>query len=169
MNLAGIALRLAMDDDAPEIASMSRDLIEAGLGWQYRPRRIRELLADRESVTLVASDSRRVVGFVITTFGDERAHLVLMAVRPTHQRRGIASEMLYWLLETAAIAGMASIHVEMREHNVPALAFYRRHGFVEARELPGYYRGRETGVRMARVLRARGPAPAPWRMRQVDG
>ena len=162
-------LRLATDTDAQAIASMSRDLIEAGLGWQYRPRRIRELLADRETVTLVAGGRERVVGFAVMTFGEERAHLVLMAVRPTHQRRRIASRMLEWLLETAAVAGMASIHVEMREHNVPALAFYRAHGFAETRELPGYYRGREAGIRMVRALRRHSSAPAPWRMRRVDG
>jgi len=169
MKLADIALRLARSDDVPTLASMSRDLIEAGLGWQYRPRRVRELLADRETVALVACDRNSVVGFAVMTFGDESAHLVLMAVRPTHQRRGIASAMLGWLLKTAATAGVASIHVELREHNVPALRFYRMHGFAELRELPGYYRGRETGIRMARVLRARGSAPAPWRMRRVDG
>lgn len=162
-----LCLRLAIDSDAQAIASMSRDLIEAGLGWQYRPRRIRELLADRETLTLVAGERERVVGFAVMTFGDERAHLVLMAVRSTHQRRGIASRMLEWLLEPAAVAGMASIHVEMREHNVPALAFYRAHGFAETRELPGYYRGREAGIRMARVLRRY--EPATRRMRRVDG
>ena len=169
MKLAGIALRLACSDDVPTLASMSRDLIEAGLGWQYRPRRVRELLADRETVTLVACERDRVVGFSVMTFGDESSHLVLMAVRPTHQRRGIASSMLGWLLETAATAGMASVRVELREHNVPALGFYRLHGFAETRALPGYYRGRETGIRMARLLRTRGRAPAPWRMRRVDG
>ena len=169
MKLAGMVLRLARGDDAPTLASMSRDLIEAGLGWQYRPRRVRELLADRETVTVAACERDRVVGFAVMTFGDESAHLVLMAVRPAHQRRGVASAMLDWLLETAATAGMASIHVELREHNVPALGFYRLHGFAETRELPGYYRGRETAIRMARVLRARGRAPAPWRMRRVDG
>jgi len=164
-----IDLRLSTEGDVQAIASMSRDLIEAGLGWQYRPRRIRELLDDRETVTLVACDRERVVGFTIMTFGDERAHLVLMAVRKSHQRRGIASRMLRWLLESAATAGTASIHVELREHNVPALAFYRANGFAEARELPGYYRGREAGIRMVRILRARGPAPTQWRMRRIDG
>ena len=169
MACVDLNLRLALDSDAQAIASMSRDLIEAGLGWQYRPRRVRELLADRETVTLVACERERVIGFAVMTFGEERAHLVLMAVRPTHQRRRIASRMLEWLLETAAVAGMASIHVEMREHNVPALAFYRAHGFAETRELPGYYRGREAGIRMGRAVRRYGPAPATWRMRRVDG
>ena len=164
-----LALRLAEDGDSQAIASMSRDLIEAGLGWQYRPKRVRDLIADPETVTLVACDRDRVIGFAAMSFGEERAHLVLMAVRPTHQRRGVATRMLAWLRESAVTAGMASIHVELREHNVPALSFYRAHGFSETRELPGYYRGRETGIRMGSALRARGALPAPWRMRRVDG
>jgi len=164
-----LSVRLATDSDVETIAAMSRDLIEAGLGWQYRPSRIRELMADRATVTIVGCDHDRVVGFAVMTFGDERAHLVLMAVVPEYQRRGVASELLRWLLESAVVAGTTAIHLELREHNVPALGFYRAHGFSEARELPGYYRGREAGIRMARVLRSRAPVPTFRRTRRVDG
>ena len=87
MACVDLNLRLALDSDAQAIASMSRDLIEAGLGWQYRPRRVRELLADRETVTLVACERERVIGFAVMTFGEERAHLVLMAVRSLRRSR----------------------------------------------------------------------------------
>ena len=40
MTAAAITLRLAGPDDARAIAMMSRDLIEAGLGWKYDPARI---------------------------------------------------------------------------------------------------------------------------------
>ena len=77
------------------------------------------------------------------TFGDDRAHLVLLAVQPSHRRRGIARRLLTWLLDSAAIAGMASIHLELLEDNVAARAFYRSLGFTETLRLPGYYRGRK--------------------------
>ncbi len=88
-----------------------------------------------------------------------------MAVRPAGQRRGIARRMTDWLLETAATAGVASIHLELRAQNKDAYAFYRALGFTETLRLPGYYRGRETAVRMIRVLRAPRvvPQPLPWR------
>jgi ribosomal protein S18 acetylase RimI-like enzyme len=160
MNLADLTLRLARETDAVELAAMSRDLIEAGLGWHYRPRRILQLLADTETVTLVACAGGEIAGFAIMTLGDERAHLVLLAVRPEHQRRRIARRMTAWLVETALVAGIAAIDVEVRSGNVAAQALYRDVGFVATQRLPGYYRGRETAIRMTRRLRP--PAlPAP--------
>jgi ribosomal-protein-alanine N-acetyltransferase len=153
MNLADLTLRLARESDAPELAAMSRDLIEAGLGWHYRPRRILQLLADSETVTLVACTGGEIAGFAIMTLGEERAHLVLLAIRPAHQRRRIARRMTAWLVKTAVTAGMAAIDVELRSANVAALALYRESGFVETQRLPGYYRGRETAIRMTRWLR----------------
>ena len=115
---------------------MSRDLIETGLGWQYRSERIRQLIDEPETVTLVARDGERMIGFAIMTFGEERAHLVLLAVRPACQRRGIARRLMQWLLASASTAGIATIHVELRAENEAAYALYRTLGFVESLTAP---------------------------------
>jgi [ribosomal protein S18]-alanine N-acetyltransferase len=148
-----IDLGLANFDDAPRIACLARDLIEAGLGWAYRPDRIRALIGEADTITLVARVRGYVTGFAIMRFGDERAHLILLAVDPRHQRQGLARHMLEWLLASARVAGIASMHVELRENNVAALAFYRSLRFSETFRVSGYYRGRETAVRMLRMLR----------------
>ena len=153
MAAVGIELGFASPGDAPGIALLARDLIEAGLGWGYRAQRIVELIRDPETVTLVARARTRQVGFAVMRFGDERAHLILLAVEPAHQRRGIGRRMVDWLVESARVAGMSSIHVELRASNAPAFEFYRALGFVETFRVPGYYRGRETAVRMLRMLR----------------
>jgi ribosomal-protein-alanine N-acetyltransferase len=163
VNSQDITLQLASRSDAQAIAAMSRDLIECGLGWEYRPERIQALIADCNAVTLVARDGERIVGFAIMSFSAEHAHLVLMAVRPAGQRQGIARRMTQWLIESAVVAGVASIHLELREQNEDALAFYRALGFSETLRLPGYYRGRETAVRMIRVLRPPKLVAQTWR------
>ena len=153
MNLADLTLRLARRADAPRLAAMSRDLVEAGLGWQYRPQRITELIDDDETVTLVATLGDHTAGFAIMTLGDERAHLVLLAVLESYHRRGIGARMVAWLVKTAVVAGMAAVDVELRSGNAAAYALYRQAGFTATRRLPGYYRGRETAIRMTRDLR----------------
>lgn len=163
MDCRELPLGFARPSDAQALALMSRDLIETGLGWAYRIERIAKLIGDPEAVALVARDSQPAVGFAVMTFGDERAHLVLLAVRSTHQRRGIARRMIEWLLSTAAVAGIASIHVELRADNRPAYALYRALGFAETLRVPGYYRGRETAVRMIRLLCAPRVAAQTWR------
>jgi ribosomal-protein-alanine N-acetyltransferase len=147
-----IDVGLAVDRDAESLAAMARDLIEAGLGWGYRPRRIASLIADKETVTIVARAATRPIGFASMRFGDERAHLVLLAVQPAHQRQGIGRTLVEWLLESASVAGTTSVHVELRAANSGAHAFYRSVGFSETFRVRGYYGGRETAVRMIRML-----------------
>src|SRR4029079_3688108 len=109
MNATAISLRFARRSEAPALALMSRDLVEAGLGWHYRADRIRQLIDDVDSVALAEGDGQRIAGFAIMSFGDEHAHLVLLAVRATHQRRGIARRMTEWLRESGATASMSAI------------------------------------------------------------
>lgn len=156
-------LRFADPGDAPAIAAMSRDLIETGLGWEYRRDRVARMIGDRDAVALVARDAGRVAGFAIMAFGDDRAHLSLLAVRPSHQRRGIGRALVDWLVVSARTAGVASVHVELRAANAAAYALYRDTGFEETLRVPGYYRGREAAVRMIRLLRAPNLPLPDWR------
>ncbi len=162
MSEDSVTLRLAEAQDARAIALMSRDLVEAGLGWKYDAPRVLRAIRERDTVALVACERAAVLGFAIMEFGDERAHLVLLAVRPAQRRGGIGRRMLHWLLESAQTAGIGSIHLELRERNEAARAFYRAMGFSESVLVPGYYRGRETALRMLRVLRVPGPAAYVW-------
>jgi [ribosomal protein S18]-alanine N-acetyltransferase len=169
-----ITIRPAEPRDAQPIAAMSRDFIESGLGWKYDAARVLRAMRDRETLAVVACEGAKtnttkgtVAGFAIMEFGDERAHLVLLAVRPSHRRLGIGQRLLDWLLESARVAGMASIHLELRAGNDAGRRFYRAMGFYETVLVPGYYRsgeGRKEGaLRMLRVLRNPGPVPYTWR------
>jgi [ribosomal protein S18]-alanine N-acetyltransferase len=173
-----ITIRPAEPRDAQAVAMMSRDFVESGLGWKYDAARVLRAIRDRETLAVVACESGNsaassaaargaLTGFAIMEFGDERAHLVLLAVRPSHRRLGIGQRMLEWLLESARIAGMASIHLELRAGNDAARRFYRAMGFYETVLVPGYYRGgegrKEGALRMLRVLRVPGPVPYTWR------
>jgi ribosomal-protein-alanine N-acetyltransferase len=184
-----ITVRLADPRDAQAVAVMSRDFIESGLGWKYDAPRVLKAIRDRETLTIVACEGGKpggptpagapgatrsaIIGFAIMELGEERAHLVLLAVRPSHRRLGIGQRMLEWLLESARVAGMASVHLELRAGNDAARRFYRAMGFYETVLVPGYYRGVEGGrkegaLRMLRVLRVPGPVPYTWRPPRSD-
>lgn len=161
--MAKFELRLARPADAQAIATISRDHIESGLGWKYDAARVRRSIGDRDTLVLVACERDVLAGFAIMDFGDERTHLVLLAVQPAKRRRGIGRAMLEWLLESARTAGIASVHLELRASNEAARRFYRALGFSETVLMPRYYGGREAAMRMVRVLRAPGPLPLAWR------
>ena len=174
MTPRAITIRLAEPRDAQAIALMSRDFIEAGLGWKYDAPRVLRAVRDRDTLAVVACEGSKsaagrgaITGFAIMELGEERAHLVLLAVRPSHRRLGIGQRLFRWLLDSARCAGMASIHLEMRASNDAARRFYRAMGFYETVLVPGYYRsgeGRKEGaLKMLRVLRVPGPVPYTWR------
>lgn len=162
MTALTIDLRLGRQSDALTIALMSRHLIEAGLGWRYRPDVVRRMIDDPETIVLIACSGACPVGFAIMKFGEERAHLVLFAVQPAYQRRGIGRRLFDWLVESALTAGIASIHLELRADNRSARWFYRRLGFAETLKIPGYYQGREAAIRMVRTLRCGSASSFRW-------
>jgi len=162
MSQSAITVRLAMPRDAHAIAVMSREHIEQGLPWKYDPARISAAIRQRDTNVLTAVDRTALAGFAMMEYGDERAHLVLLAVRPTHRRRGIGRRLFDWLLESALTAGMESVHLELRAGNEAARRFYRALGFSETIMIPRYYGGTEAAMRMIRLLRVTAAPAAAW-------
>ena len=153
--MSGPNFRLANFADAQSIALMSRELIETGLGggWSWDPKRVARSIQARDTIVIVAAVRNHLTGFAIMNFGDEQAHLNLLAVAPLYQRCGIGRQLVGWLEESALTAGIATINLELRANNFAAREFYRALGFTDAAYIPGYYRGVETALRMSRYIR----------------
>ena len=101
MAARNITLRFGRLTDAAGVALMSRELIESVLGWSWTPERVARSIRDRDTVTLIGADGERIIAFAIMHFGDEQAHLNLLAVRPSHQRTGLGTRLVDWLMESA--------------------------------------------------------------------
>ncbi len=161
MSVKPCQLRLARGGDIHEIAVMSRCLIEVGLrGWTWHPTQVARALRARETCVLVAETNDRLSGFAITEFGDTKAHLSLLAVKPAYQRCGIGLAMIDWLLESALTAGIEHLDVEMRANNFAARSFYETLGFTKTHYIAGYYQTIEAAVRMRRSLHQRATSQA---------
>jgi [ribosomal protein S18]-alanine N-acetyltransferase len=157
-------VRFARRHDAPEIARMSRDLIEHGLGWSWTPRRVLRSAADRQTNVVVAPGPLGgIAGFGIMKYHDDEAHLLLLAVDPSWRRRGVGAALVEWLEASALVAGIGLVRLEARASNVAARAFYAHLGYREMQQVPGYYSGVEASVRMARDLWAQRPQPGAVR------
>lgn len=151
---ADITVRLATLADAADIAAMSRDYIEHGLGWSWTEARIARAIEDSDTNVAVVGAPRNVVAFGIMSYLDEEAHLLLFAVRRTSQRKGVGSALLHWLEEVARSAGVKRIRLEARKENAAARNFYCEHGYHERVISKGMYRGTEDGVRLEKWLRS---------------
>ena len=153
-------IRLARAADARVMAVMSRELIEAGLGWRWTPACVRSAMRDPETNAIVACAGARPVGFAVMQYGETSAHLLLLAVAADCRRRGIGQALWEWLLASARVAGIAEVRLELRAGNTGARRFYRRLGCVEGATVPGYYAGVEAALQMRCALR-RDTSPGP--------
>ncbi len=155
----GYRFEPARRDDAPRLAQMSQLFVESGLRPAWGPVRIEWHVRDAESVVLTARYTHAIAGFAIMRYADETAHLNLLAVHPAHRRRGLARGLLTWLEESALTAGTFTVGLELRAGNAAARAFYASLGYEETGEVPGYYQGVESAIRLRRDVRVRREAP----------
>jgi ribosomal-protein-alanine N-acetyltransferase len=152
MTRSELSLRLARPAEATIIADMSRDLIEYGLSWRWTPVRIAASIRAPNVNVLVADVHDDIAGFAIMRYGDDAAHLDLLAVAAPYRRAGLGRQLLHWLEQCAVTAGIFTIRLEVRAGNKGAQLFYELMGYRTLEHIPGYYQGLEAALRMGRDL-----------------
>src|ERR1043166_4567312 len=112
MTSSDLSLRLARPAEASAIARLSRDLIETGLRWRWTPMRVMASIRAPNVNVLVACVQEKIVGFAIMRYGDDDAHLDLLAVAPAFRRLGIGQQLVRWLEECAIVGGTFNVALE---------------------------------------------------------
>ena len=109
-----------------------------------------------EAGFLVAVDDDEVLGYVVAdtvpNHGTPLGHVKDIAVRPDARGQGLGSLLLERALAVMASVDAASVKLEVRESNDPAIELYQRHGFVHRRTVPRYYDDGEAALIMVRDL-----------------
>ncbi|MGB9915616.1 MAG: ribosomal protein S18-alanine N-acetyltransferase [Candidatus Bathyarchaeales archaeon] len=101
------------------------------------------LLADYNTVGLVARFNDEIAGFVMARIGIERnmmfGHILTVNVAPAYRRRGIAQRLLVEIESMLREKGVKECRLEVREDNVAALNLYRKLGYKVVGKLEKYY------------------------------
>src|SRR5690625_2908493 len=104
----------------------------------------------------VAEDSNGAplgyTGVLATGYPGEPADLLTIAVKPEARRAGVGSALLRAALDEASSRRAGTILLDVRDDNVPAIAFYRLHGFVWLSTRRRYYADGTDGMVMRRSL-----------------
>lgn len=88
---------------------------------------------------LAAEQEGKVLGYVgMMTVLDE-GYISNVAVATAFRRQGIADLLITELLDRARIRELSFVTLEVREHNEPAIALYRKHGFAPVGLRKNYY------------------------------
>jgi ribosomal protein S18 acetylase RimI-like enzyme len=157
--MSTITIGPARMGEAPAIAQLSRDLIETDLPWSWTPRRVAGLMRQRESLAVIARDSthpnpNHMAGFILAQFGDESVHIALLGVAAEYRRQGLGRRLIRWVEETANVAGLFLIRLEVRAVKREARHFYASLGYRETGRVTGYYSGIEDAIKLSRDLSA---------------
>ncbi len=80
-----------------------------------------------------------VVGFVGIWLLADEAHVVTIAVRDSHRRRGVGELLLIAAIETALREGQSVVTLECRVSNAAALRLYKKYGFEQVGLRRRYY------------------------------
>lgn len=85
-----------------------------------------------------------IIGFSLCRTVAEESELLLIAVAPSHHRRGIGGMLLDDFLDRARNDRVTRVHLEVREGN-SAVTLYQRAGFAPVGRRRNYYHGADGG------------------------
>lgn len=87
----------------------------------------------------VARRENRIVGFCMVMFAPDVAHVLVIAVQPSEQGKGVGGLLIRQCEREAQARGLPALILEVRPSNENAVAFYRRQGFVSLGVRKDYY------------------------------
>lgn len=127
--------------DLPVVLHIDR--LSFPLPWSERTYRF-ELEENRASCLYVVEVANHgqadVVGYVGLWFVIDEAHISTLAVHPDYRGEGIGERLLQHALDYAFGQGAATVTLEVRVSNRPALSLYYKYGFEVVGKRRGYYR-----------------------------
>jgi len=124
--------------DLPELHKIDRVCFPEGVA--YILRELRFFVEQKNSITWVAEDEDRIVGFVIAQIEKRRfGHIITIDVLPEYRHRGVGSQLLQQAEKWLENNGAVIVYLETAMHNKPAIRFYEKHGYRTVERLTRYY------------------------------
>ena len=150
---AGLHIEPGALDDARALARIHAESFCARLASRDFINYIAEPSAS--SVFIACDAGRRIAGFAVFRLTGEDAELLSLAVTANGVARALARALLQAAAtRTCVTRAVAHMFLEVEDGNVPALALYRRLGFVEIGRRKAYYPKPDGSAATALVMRA---------------
>lgn len=133
---AKIRVRIAKSSDLDDIYEL--DMQTFAMPWSKEALSY-DILENDSAFVIVAEYEGEFAGYAdIWTVLDE-ADLNSIAVRVDFRRKGIGDAIMLAMIEMLSTSGVATINLEVRVSNMPAIKLYKKYGFNECGVRPGYY------------------------------
>jgi [ribosomal protein S18]-alanine N-acetyltransferase len=150
-----IRIEAGTPDDIDAVMSVMDAAFGKAFGEAWTRSQLRGILPMTGVSMMLAWDRENdaVVGFSLVRVVADEAELLLIAVLPSHHRRGIGRRLLDHFMRQANDKGVTRVHLEVRDGN-PAVAMYRAAGFSAVGRRRSYYQSPE-GKRFDAITLAR--------------
>ena len=135
-----LTIREATPDEVGEVVELMKRAFDPRFGEAWTLSQLAGVLAMPGARLTVAKRRQRLLGFALVRTVLDESELMLIAVEPTARRVGTAAALLADIENTARMAGVKKLHLEVRRGN-EAIDLYSIHGFAKAGERLNYYRG----------------------------
>ena len=122
---------------SPECAASIAEVCRRCFTDPWSVRAVEDTLRAEQNYVIAANNGS--VGFAAASLAFDTADILDVAVIPGMRGRGIARTMLTMLLRTLKEKGAASVYLEVRASNAPAIALYTSLGFKEYGVRKNYY------------------------------
>ena len=156
-----IQLRWMIRRDMPEVLSIEQEAFE----FPWSDEDFTRCLRQRNCIGMVAEVGDSVVAFMIYELHRTRLHVLNFAVRRSHRRLGIGTQMMGKLVAKLSVERRDRILLEVRERNLPAQVFFRSLGYRAISVLKDFYEDSTEDAYLMQYLSAEAASVAmPRRM-----
>ena len=133
-------LRRGEADDLDAVMEIMSSAFSPSFGEAWTRSQCAGILPMNGVTLTIAEGSDGPAGFSLVRAVADEAELLLLAVDPAEQRRGIGQALLDEFIDGARGWGARKLHLEVRDGN-PAIRLYLSSGFVPAGRRRNYYHG----------------------------
>lgn len=127
---------------------------QACFSMPWTKEQLKGQMPDSCHVFIAAESGEAVLGYVGMMYIIDEGYISNVAIAPEYRRQGIADALIDELMGRAAALNLAFVTLEARQSNSPAIALYKKHGFVPVGVRKNYYElPKEDAVLMTKFLK----------------
>lgn len=147
--------RLRIEALAPAHAAAVSRLHAASFARGWDQLEVARMLAERNILSdgAFSGMSKGPSGFVMSRMAADEAEILTICIDGAMRGQGIGRMLLERHVQGLRQRGISQLFLEVEQRNDPALALYRRFGFAQVGERPGYYAKPDGSRALALIMR----------------
>ena len=106
----------------------------------------------RICIGVIDLETKKLLGLCSAWLVIDELHITSIAVHPIHQRKGLGKFLISDLIKRSNSLLTNQIHLEVKDTNEPAKAFYKSMGFKTVGNRPNFYKDGSDAILLTKQL-----------------